>query len=138
MKTIDIKRFGQTLIWSIANDKKQIINTFIGMFIAYVLIITISTGLFIGYSGGINISSFTVAEGICVATWIIAGGWMTAELFRNLRTKNDRAKFFLLPATNCEKYWSRVIVAIANGLVVSTVALIAADLVQMLVTYVFC
>lgn len=130
-------RFGQTIYWSVITGKRGLTNSFIGLFITYLLVIGINTGMFEGYSGNINQFRIATATATCIAAWIVAGGWITAELFKNIRTKQQRTQFFMLPATNQEKFWSRVVFAMVNALVISSVALVCADLVQMLISYIF-
>lgn len=130
-------RFGQTIYWSIITGKKGLTNSFIGLFIAYLLVIGVNTGMFDGYSGNINQFRIGAAAATCLIAWIVAGGWITAELFYNIRTKQQRTQFFMLPATNQEKFWSRVVFAMTNALVISSVALVCADLVQMLISFIF-
>lgn len=136
MKAMDLTRFGQATYWSIIVEKKKYINTFLGLFIAYFIIIGTTNGMFTGYQQPIN-EYTAAAAGICIVTWIFAGGAMTAELFSNIRKKQQRTMFFMLPATNQEKFWSRVLIAMANALILSTAALVAADWVQMLFCNIF-
>ena len=137
MKSFDLTRFGQTFYWSVITGKRGLTNSFIGLFIAYLLIIGANTGMFKGYSENINQFRIATAAALCITAWMVAGGWITAELFKNIRTKQQRTQFFMLPATNQEKFWSRVFFAMVNALLISTAALVCADIIQMLISYIF-
>lgn len=136
MKTFDITRFKKTMKWSLMTEKKQIIRSFLGVFVSYLLVELLFVRVRPGGSDAEYMYNIQRIAGVCIFIWCLAGGYFTAELFSNLRTKQGRSIFFMLPASNKEKFWSRVALSMFYALVVSTVALIASDLVQMLFTLV--
>ncbi len=135
MKTFDMTRFGNVMKWSLMTEKRQILRNFLGILVGFLLIHMV----FVGFHPNTDELQFLYqiqqAAGPTVLIWYLAGGYFTAELFRNLRTKQGRTTFFMLPASNKEKFWSRVALSMFYAIVVSTVALIAADIVQMLLTW---
>lgn len=132
-----MNRFGNLLRWSLLTEKKQYVKYATGLFIVYFLLMGSGTGLFTGYNYPVNPGYVQNAALSCIVAWVVAGGVLTSELFNIVRTKQQRIAFLMLPATNKEKYWSRVAVVMAQGFVLSTICLVAADLVQMLVSLVF-
>ena len=115
-----------TLYWSIITEKKHILQVFMGLFFAYLLAYGLFSGFlanmisypFTGRFDAIDTSMHYLATTICFVVLAIAFEVLTAHLFSNLWTKQGRAQFFMLPATNAQKFWSRVILAVTTATVV--------------------
>ena len=62
--------------------------------------------------------------------WLVmmVGGSM---VFRNMRTKQQRIAYMMLPASNMEKYVTRVVMVVLGGLLMSVVSFVLADQLQM-------
>ena len=62
--------------------------------------------------------------------WLVmmVGGSM---VFRNMRTKQQRIAYMMLPASNMEKYVTRVVMVALGGLLMSVVSFVLADQLQM-------
>lgn len=118
-------------------EKKQYVKYATGLFIVYFLLMGSGTGLFTGYHYPVSMDSVENVSIACVFAWIVAGGVLTSELFNIVRTKQQRIAFLMLPATNKEKYCSRVVVVMAQGVLLSTAVLVVADMAQMVVSFVF-
>lgn len=58
--------------------------------------------------------------------WLVmmVGGSM---VFRNMRTKQQRIAYMMLPASNMEKYVTRVVMVVLGGLLMSVVSFVLAD-----------
>lgn len=52
-------------------------------------------------------------------------------VFRNMRTKQQRIAYMMLPASNMEKYVTRVVMVALGGLLMSVVSFVLADQLQM-------
>lgn len=59
---------------------------------------------------------------------MMVGGSM---VFRNMRTKQQRIAYMMLPASNMEKYVTRVVMVVLGGLLMSVVSFVLADQLQM-------
>ena len=133
----DMNTFARTLLWSVVYDKKKMVNTFVGCFVAYFMITGANTGLFMGYRVPVTQWQMDNAASMIMFAWCVIGAYTTSELFSNLRTKRQRSQFFMLPASNANKFWSRVTLALAQGVVLSSLSLVAADVAQMLLSWIF-
>ncbi len=62
--------------------------------------------------------------------WLVmmVGGSM---VFRNMRTKQQRIAYMMLPASNMEKYVTRVVMVVLGGLLMSVLSFVLADQLQM-------
>ena len=132
-----LNSFWLTTRWSLMTYKKGYMKAFIGLFVAFLIIMGFSTGMFFGYKGMTDFGSIVSCCSICILAKVVAGAALTALVFKNMVSKQSRIQFLMLPASNKTKFWSRVVLAIGSGIVIPAVALVCADLVQMGVSLIF-
>lgn len=131
MTDFDIRRFGRTLRWTALTARKEIINVGSLMFFALMLpfaLFMISAGR---QSLPDRISSFDITLGfevyfICIII-SISGCW----IFSNLKTKEQRIAFKMLPASDLEKFLSRAVYVVVVWPLMAFIAFCLADLLRM-------
>jgi len=137
MKNFDMKRFAQLLQYDVVSNWRNHVSFAIGAFLAH----------FATQFGVIYIAVKSMhhalperAGDICedaanisfVVSFIVFSVAMSL-MFANLKTKPKRIAYLMLPATNAEKFLSRLILFTLGAWVVNFVAFVFADLLRMLV-----
>ena len=117
--------------------KKSFIKIFVGLMIANFIVMGFSTGMFTGYGSIISIHNLASAVGTCTIICIIAGAVITSRVLKNMKTKQGRIQFLMLPASNKCKFWSKVALCVVGGIVIPRLAVVCADLLQMLISLIF-
>ncbi len=127
MENFNIRRFGKVLQLTLITSRREYLNMNIGFFIAYVLctcfilINDVYTMETIEWEIE-NIYDFLYPIYLCV------GGCF---IFNNMKTKENRISFIMLPATNLEKYLARYIYVSVFWFLIGFVTLCLANLVSM-------
>ena len=138
MIQFSFNRFGKLARWSLANDRKYYVRTFLQMVTVLTLVFLFFTlegnGTMIhdekGYTTDHYMPCFFVSLYVFIITLVIGPSLM----FYSMRGKHDRQTLLMLPASNLEKYLMRYSTWI---LVVPIVllAFFAADLIQYVVNW---
>lgn len=135
MKGFDIKRFMLTVKWDMMTNWKQSLRSVLGMTFGLLIMFgatmlpnrnTMSQNLFdhiIDQLAGMSV--------FCFFLFIIVGASL---LFVNMRTKQQRTAFLMLPASAAEKFVARWLWATVGFIVMFVIALALADALRM----VFC
>lgn len=122
-------RFVKVIKWSLSNMRRNIVLVAATLFAVF-MIGDISRTM--GYGADFTLYDDDEAwVGIVlfvIFLWIIFGG---AWLFDNMKTKQGRITYLMLPASPLEKYLARYLIMTVGVLAVCLVAWIAADLVTM-------
>ena len=109
MSNFNTKRFIQTFKWSMQATKKEIATIAGCMFFLYLVPFIISVMSSHGEPDIIVESNIQSATITCISFFafyiMISGCW----IFNNMKTKEQRIMFKMLPASDLEKYLSRVI-----------------------------
>ncbi len=130
MIQFNLKRFGKLACWTLTNDKRYFIKSFLQMFVALILIFlffTMAVKVNGGHLGAYK--SCTIAVMAILGVDIILG---PALMFYSMEGKHDMQTLMMLPASNFEKY----LVRYAHWLVLLPcylVAIFGADLIQYLI-----
>jgi len=131
MIQFNIHRFGKLARWSLTNDKKYHVKSFLQTFVILLLVFLLFTIVKINVN---NHNGFYLACSISVivsfAVTVILG---SSFMFYSMEGKHDMQALLMLPASNFEKYLMRY----ASWLIllpIHLVAFFAADLLQ----YVIC
>ncbi len=134
MSKFNINRFGKTLLWSAKMTQKEILTNVAAMFFAFAVPFIIH--LLSSYKGSEmhTASNLTTAMQLNILIYIIitviGGCW----LFSNMKTKEQRIMFKMLPATDLEKFIARALYVTVVWWLMAYVAFCLADVFRMLVS----
>ena len=136
MKNFDINRFGSVLKWNALMTKKEILTNTASMTFAFVVLAVVQVMSSRNKSDMVvadNFNSFTsFALFVFLIICSIGGCW----IFSNMKTKEQRITFKMLPATDLEKFVVRALYATVVWWLMAFVAFCLADLFRMLVSLV--
>lgn len=136
MKNFDINRFGSVLKWNALMTKKEILTNTASMTFAFVVLAVVQVMSSRNKSDMVvadNFNSFTsFALFVFLIICSIGGCW----IFNNMKTKEQRITFKMLPATDLEKFVARALYATIVWWLMAFVAFCLADLFRMLVSLV--
>ena len=130
MIQFSLNRFGKLAQWTLTNDKRYFVKSFLQMFVILLLIFlffTMMVKINGGYLGAYK--SCAVAVMAVLLTNIVVG---PALMFYSMEGRHDMQTLMMLPASSFEKYMSRY----AHWLILLPlyiVAILGADLLQYLV-----
>lgn len=105
MVQFNINRFGKLVRWTITNDKKYYIKTFLQMIVVLLLIF-----LFFTCVVGWDNNPQRAYQTCCVTMMFMLGVTITmgpSMMFYSMEGKHDKQALMLLPASNFEKYLIR-------------------------------
>lgn len=142
MNNFNMKRFGQVLKLDIYQNSRTYLNMAAGCFIAHLL-----SQLACFYVAKLNLavtvysalaqehnqhSAMTASLVVCCLITFFSFLLGASLLWNNLGTKEQRITYLMLPATNLEKYLSRLLLCTVGMLGINAVAFFAADVLRML------
>lgn len=134
MKNFDINRFGSVLKWNALMTKKEILTNTASMTFAFVVLAVVQVMSSRNESDMVvadNFNSFTsFALFVFLIICSIGGCW----LFNNMKTKEQRITFKMLPATDLEKFVVRALYATVVWWLMGFIAFCLADLFRMLIS----
>lgn len=109
MKDFDIKRFSRTFAWNFKASRKEFLTNTVAMFFAFLLFFIISILEHTYSPVEVRLQGLQSAVSLCVMTTfifvLISGSW----IFSNMKTKQQRIMFKMLPASYSEKFLVRYI-----------------------------
>lgn len=136
MKNFDMNRFGRTLKWSALMTKKEALTNLASMTFAFAVLAVVQV------MSSRNVPDMVVADNfnnftsfalfVFLIICFIGGCW----IFSNMKTKEQRITFKMLPATDLEKFVVRALYATVVWWLMAFVAFCLADLFRMLVSLV--
>lgn len=133
MSNFNIKRFIHTLKWSMLATKKEITTIAGCMFFLYLMPFIISVMSSHGKLDIIAESDIQSAAIVCInylAVFLMIGGcW----ILNNMKTKEQRITFKMLPASDLEKYLARVIYITVVWFAIGILTFCLADICRMLI-----
>lgn len=134
MKNFDINRFGSVLKWNALMTKKEILTNTASMTFAFVVLAVVQVMSSRNESDMVvadNFNSFTsFALFVFLIICSIGGCW----IFNNMKTKEQRITFKMLPATDLEKFVVRALYATVVWWLMGFIAFCLADLFRMLIS----
>lgn len=133
MIQFNLNRFRMLAKWSLANDKKYYVKTFLQtlvMFLVAFLIFTLITKTNSGRDGNYGPCCF-----VALAMLVVVVVMGPAFMFYSMKGKHDKQSLMMLPASNFEKYLMRYSTWIIL-LPLYMVAFFAADLLQYVIHWV--
>lgn len=131
MQTFNIKRFHHTLVWQIANDRKNLLN-----FLAFGFIFALFPAVLFMLKVGVPEASPAYVTKVAPVFIVMAAAYLQtcgAAIVSNVSDKIKRINNFILPASKMEKFISRYVHLLIVFPLAAFVGLIVGDLVQMLV-----
>lgn len=136
MKNFDMNRFGRTLRWSALMTRKEALTNLASMTFAFAVLAVVqvmSSRNVPDIVAEHNFQSFTsFALFVFLIICSIGGCW----IFSNMKTKEQRITFKMLPATDLEKFVVRALYATVVWWFMAFMAFCLADLFRMLVSLV--
>lgn len=136
MKNFDMNRFGRTLRWSALMTKKEALTNLASMTFAFAVLAVVQVMSSRNVPDIVvenNLHNFTsFALFVFLIICFIGGCW----IFSNMKTKEQRITFKMLPATDLEKFVVRALYATVVWWLMAFVAFCLADLFRMLVSLV--
>lgn len=140
MKQFDISRFGALLKWHLMSNHRQILNIFFALtigFFAMMLFFTQVLDFQVLDDGPSTIRLYqmrlemSMMTGLfCIFICVLVSA---ARIFRNMKSTSQRITFLMLPASNFEKWLVRFLHATLFTFLLACLALVAADVVRMLI-----
>ena len=122
-------RFVKVIKWSLSNMRRNIILVAAALFAVFMIgDISRTMGNSVDFALYDDGAAWVATVLLGISLWIIFGG---AWLFDNMKTKQGRITYLMLPASPLEKYLARYLIMTVGVLTVCLVAWIAADLVTM-------
>lgn len=134
MKQFDIHRFGWVLRTDLIQNRKFYLSMLLGGLIAMVCgqLGPVYVLIKMGHAESIDIERhasdllFTF-----LVVYFIFTTYSVANTFRCLSTKEERINYFMLPASNLEKYLSRILIHVVGGMLAGLLLFIVADCIRM-------
>jgi hypothetical protein len=111
---------------------KTIISLLIAMLLAFILKMNGYTTILYADEDGVAGSLFANSMGTIfyiIYTWVAMG--LSALVLSNMKTKEQRINFLMVPATRIEKYLSRVLLLVVAPLFVLILVVLVADILHM-------
>ena len=127
MIQFSLNRFAKLARWSLTNDKKYHVKTFLQTLVILTLLFLFLTSITVTFGkDNANYQACAIATTILFASTFIVG---SSFMFYSMERKNDMQALLMLPASNFEKYLMRYVSWILL-LPIYLVATVSADLVQ--------
>lgn len=144
MKRFDIKRFSTLLRWSVAEERGFLVRSTIMVTLAVAVILflaasTIEARPEVFFNDAADGSSWSISGVVVMGLmlFVLSVYWCVMMVgfslsFRCLGSKRQRISYLARPATNLEKFLSRVLLVSVGGLLMLAVSFVVADLLQFL------
>lgn len=134
MTNFDMHRFGRTFVWNLRMTRKEMLTNAAAMTFAFLVpfIIHILSSIKTpaAHIPG-SLEAATQVNILIYSIFIVVGGGF---IFKNMKTKEQRITFKMLPATDLEKYVVRVLYVTVMWWILGIAAFVLADLLQMFVS----
>lgn len=129
--------FAKTMRWLLITNKRYFVKTAVEFTLVYFLVMATCTGIFSAYRHPVNHFDTQNAVPLILILSVVFSGIVASSVTFGLKTKQQRSLYMMLPASGNEKFWSRVLLATVWGYVVSALAVCVADVLQMLLSWIF-
>ncbi|MDE7088783.1 MAG: hypothetical protein K2O54_01560, partial [Prevotella sp.] len=135
---MNLDRFKNTFIWVAANGYKKAIRCTIGLFFAFLLVYCINLGfarsLYLGETWEISMMENVWGTTVLMICIVLTAGMCCVAA--DMRTNEGRVMTMMLPASNAEKFWARILWLILSLAVSCVVAIICADIMRVILSYI--
>ena len=136
MKNFDMNRFGRTLRWSALMTRKEALTNLASMTFAFVVIAVVQVMSSRNKSDVVVADTFNSFTSLALFVFLIICSIGGCWIFNNMKTKEQRITFKMLPATDLEKFVVRALYATVVWWLMAFVAFCLSDLFRMLVSLV--
>lgn len=140
-KNFDLHRLGMVIRWDILTNWKRHLGAIAGLTIGislYCVLKLFSMRFWIA-SPDVEQAAKQYQQNVCMFYAVIAfiAVYVLAScIFNNMKTKLQRESFLMLPAYNLEKFVARFLIMSIGGLVQLLAALIMADVIQLIFSFI--
>ena len=132
-----MKSFAKVIKWSLLTNKRYYIKQIVSLCVIFFVIMAASTGIFSGYSSAVTARDAEHAVPTIMFVWVLVSYLTATHVVFDLKTKQQRTLYMMLPASNRTKFWGRVALSAAFAFVVTPLTICVADGLQMLVSQIF-
>lgn len=134
MTKFDIHRFGRTFVWNLQMMKKEMLTN--AAAITFAFLVPFLIHIFSSVKAPViyipnSLNDATKMNILIYCIFVVMGG---GYIFKNMKTKEQRITFRMLPATDLEKFVVRVLYVTVMWWILGLVAFVLADLLQMLIS----
>ena len=130
--TFDLRRFWQTLKWTIISEKKSIISAFIFFTLTFLGFQLFSCFTIFDLSHSLGSEATYAGVGTCAFLVSFMGAYYASGVLGNAQNSRQRTMMLMLPASNLEKFTARIVYCCLFMLLLLYVALFAATGLRML------
>lgn len=128
---------GKTTTWFLMNNKKRYINMLAAVTVGLFLIFAAKTGMFGGYGNGLIPQEYSNTVPIITFVFIAFTIFVGGNICKDIKTKQQRTLYMMLPATHARKFWTRILISALLIFVAFPLSIVSADLLQMLISLIF-
>lgn len=129
--------FIKTARWSLMTNRRHYVKMTVALTVVYFLIEAAYTGLFTAYTNATGPFDALAAVPMVLGAYIVASACVASTVASDLKTKQQRSLYMMLPASVKYKFWCRILLVTVWGFVVSALAVCLADVLQMLLSWIF-
>lgn len=135
---MNLDRLKNTFIWTAANGYKKTIRSTVALFFAFLLVYSVNLGftasMFLGREWEILQMENAWRLTIIMFYFVLIFG--AGSIATDMRTKEGRVMTMMLPASNAEKFWTRILWLMFSLIVSCVVAIICADIMRVIISYI--
>ena len=132
-----MNNFANTMRWLLITNKSYFVKITAAYTLCYFLVMAACTGMFSAYRHPANAFDLQQTVPIISFLFIVLSGYVASSVTFGLKTKQQRSLYMMLPASGNKKFWARVLLAAVWGYAVSALAVCVADILQMLLSWIF-
>ena len=132
MTNFNIQRFGRTLVWSANMTRKEIITNAAAMFFAMCVPFAVEVLSHRDASVWASAAGLQMAVQVNLAIYLVVSMIGGCWIFNNMKTKESRTSFKMLPATDLEKFAVRALYVTLVWWLMGLVAYCAAEVFRLL------
>ncbi len=132
-----MNNFAKTTRWLLITNKRYFVKMAVAFTLCYFLVMAACTGMFSAYRHPVNAFDLQQTVPIILILFVVYSGFVASSVTFGLKTKQQRSLYMMLPASGNEKFWGRVLLAAVWGYAVSALAVCVADVLQMLLSWIF-
>lgn len=139
-KTFDLHRFGMVLRWDLLTNWKSYFYSIAGLAIG-IIMLSISMlysfphSHYIVEGGDLGNYYESRMTGFLAAIFILFFFISACNIFSNMKTKQQRESFMMLPANNLEKYAARFLMMSVGSILIMVIAMLIGDFVQFILSF---
>ena len=118
-------------------NRRHYVKMTLALTVVYFLIEAAYTGLFTAYTYATGPLDALAAVPMVLGAYIVASACVASTVASDLKTKQQRSLYMMLPASVKDKFWCRILLVTVWGFGISALAVCLADVLQMLLSWIF-